>query len=411
MSESTTSKRFPAAPIVAGLILAAVLGLYAFNAANANGETAGQDDSAQTSSDDAATSDSDKAGSDADDRDASSDKDEDGEDEKAPIPVEAIALETGRISSYISATANLVPESEVKILAEWEGRVDRLNVEEGAHIEKGQVLAELARQDGEIALNKAKVKASTSRLAFERAQRLESQELISPEAFDKIALDFEIAGQELAEAEWRFEKTLIRSPFTGRVTERMVQPGQHVRPGDELFTVADFDPLISRIYLPERDVLTLDEGRQVQINLRADAGIAFAGRIRQISPVVDTATGTVKVTIEARAVPTKVRPGAFVRIAIVRDSVPEAVLMPREAVVRELQNAYVFVATDGRAEKRTVTLGLEEDGHVQAISGVAAGENVIVAGQGGLKDGSAVKLIAAESVAGAASGVTLAAAS
>ena len=173
----------------------------------------------------------------------------------------------------------------------------------------------------------------------------------------------------------------------------MVQPGQHVRPGDELFTVADFDPLIARIYLPERDVLTLDEGRSVRISLRADAGIDFEGRIRQISPVVDTATGTVKVTIEARSVPAKVRPGAFVRIDVVRDSIADAVLMPREAVVRELQSAYVFVAKDGVAEKRSVTLGLEEDDHIQAISGIAAGEQVIVAGQGGLKDGSAIKLI------------------
>lgn len=383
-----TKKRLPAVSIVAGVMIAALLGLYAFNAAQANGDTPSSDDAAETA-------DAKGESKDSDDKD-SDDKDSEGEDEKAPIPVEAAAIETGCISSYISATANLVPESEVRILAEWEGRLDKLNVEEGDRIVKGQVLAALAREDGEIALNKAKIKSSTSQHAYERAERLKAQELLSPEAFDKVALDHEIASQELAEAEWKFEKTLIRSPFTGRVTERMVQPGQHVRPGDELFTIADFDPLISRIYLPERDVLTLDEGRAVRISLRADDGIGFEGRIRQISPVVDTATGTVKVTIEARAVPVKVRPGAFVRIDIVRDQVADAVLMPREAVVRELQSAYVFVAKDGLAEKRSVTLGLEEDDHIQALSGVAAGEQIIVAGQGGLKDGSAVKLISAE---------------
>ena len=383
---AATKKRLPAV-IVAGAIIALLLGLYAFNAAQANGDTP---------SDDTATSDATGTTADSDAKDGRDGEDGEGDrddEEKAPIPVEAKAVETGLISSYISATANLVPESEVRILAEWEGRLDRLKVEEGDSVVKGQVLAELARQDGEIALNKAKIKASTSQHAYERAERLKAQELLSPEAFDKIALDHEIASQELAEAQWRFEKTLIRSPFTGRVTERMVQPGQHVRPGDELFTVADFDPLISRIYLPERDVLTLEEGRAVRISLRADAGIDFAGRIRQISPVVDTATGTVKVTIEAREVPAKVRPGAFVRIDVVRDQIADAVLMPREAVVRELQSAYVFVATEGVAEKRSVTLGLEEDDHIQALSGVAAGERIIVAGQGGLKDGSAVKLI------------------
>ncbi len=382
MSDSTSNKRLPTGPIIAGLVLAALLGLYTFNAANANSDTQESDDSAETATN--------ESSSDTTNDDSLDDEDKDKE---APIPVEAAAIETGRISSYISATANLVPESEVRILAEWEGRVDRLNVEEGDRITKGQVLAELARQDGEITLQKAMLKASTSRQAFERAERLKEQALLSPEAFDKVALDFEIATQEQAEAEWQFEKTLIRSPFSGRITERMLQPGQHVRPGDELFTVADFDPLIARIYLPERDVLTLDEGRGVNISLRADNTISFAGRIRQISPVVDTATGTVKVTIEARAVPTKVRPGAFVHIDIVRDTIAEAVLMPRDAVVRELQTAYVFVANDGVAEKRAVTLGLEEDDLIQATSGLALGEAVIVAGQGGLKDGSVIKLI------------------
>ncbi len=393
MTEAT-KKRLPAVSIIAGVIIVTLLSLYAFDAAQANA-----DDGTETAdAENGEAKDSDAKDSDAKDSDDKDSDDKDGEEgedlgEKAPIPVEAAAIETGQISSYLSATANLVPESEVRILAEWEGRLDKLNVEEGDSIAKGQVLARLAHQDGEIALNKARVKSSTSRLAFERAERLKAQELISPEDFDKAALDHEIAAQEMAEAEWRFEKTLIRSPFAGRVTERMVQLGQHVRPGDELFTVADFDPLISRIYLPERDVLTLDEGRAVRISLRADSGIEFEGRIRQISPVVDTATGTVKVTVEARKVPSKVRPGAFVRIDVVRDQIADAVLMPREAVVRELQSAYVFVAKEGVAEKRAVTLGLEEDDHIQATSGVEAGEQIIVAGQGGLKDGSAVKLI------------------
>jgi membrane fusion protein (multidrug efflux system) len=69
------------------------------------------------------------------------------------------------------------------------------------------------------------------------------------------------------------------------------------------------------------------------------------------------------------------------------------VLLPREAIIRELQEAYVFVANGEVAEKRRVALGLEENGRVQVVSGVDAGEQVIVAGQGGLKDGSAIRII------------------
>ncbi len=315
--------------------------------------------------------------------------------EKAPVPVSVASVGLGAVSSYISSTANLVAENEVKVLAEAEGRVAELLVEEGDRVARGQILAQLVKDDAEIAFKKAQLRAANARLAHERASRVVSQDLMSREAFDKIALEDEVAQQELAEAQWRLDKTIIRAPFGGRVTDRVIKPGQHVRPGDALFTVSDFDPLIARIYLPEKDVIGLTAGREVRIRLKASEEMRFQGRIRQISPVVDTATGTVKVTIEATAPPSEVRPGSFVTIDIVRETRPRAVLVPREAVIRELQDAYVFVARGDVAEKRTVSLGLEEAGRIEALSGVSAGDRVIVAGQGGLKDGSPIKIIPA----------------
>jgi membrane fusion protein, multidrug efflux system len=328
---------------------------------------------------------------------ATAEKDKDGKDknggEKAAVPVSVAAIATGPVSSYISATANLVPENEVKVLAEAEGRVADLFVEEGQRIGKGQVLAHLVKDDAEIALKKAQVRLENARINFERAEQEVADHLISREQYDKDYLDHQIAQAELAEAQWRLDKTSIRAPFAGRVTERFMKLGQHIRPGDQLFTVSDFDPLIAKIFLPEKDVYGLKEGREVRITLKANDQARFGGRIRQISPVVDTATGTVKLTVEATAPPAEVRPGAFVTIDIVRTTHSQAVLLPREAVIRELQDAYVFVAADGVAEKRTVALGLEEGGHVEALSGVKAGEQVIVAGQGGLRQGSPIKVI------------------
>lgn len=327
-------------------------------------------------------------------KDAKDSKDSDKEAEKkAPIPVRSVAVEQERISSYISATANLVAENEVKVIAEWEGRLEKLAVEEGDRVATGQVLARLVQKDGEIALSKAKVRAENARIKHDRAKKLSEQQLLSPDEFEKVTLESQIAQQELAEAEWNLEKTSIRAPFAGVITQRMAQPGQHIRPGDELFIVTDFDPLIARVYLPEKDVLALDEGRSVRVALKADESVSVEGRIRQISPVVDTATGTVKVTIEAVDAPAQVRPGAFVRVDVVRESRPLALLLPKEAVVHELQKTYVFVAKDGVAEKRAITLGLEEGVKVEATQGLAAGEQVIIAGQGGLKDGAAIQLL------------------
>lgn len=321
----------------------------------------------------------------------------DGEKEKAPVPVNVAAVSTAPISSYISATANIVAENEVKIVAEADGRVERLFVEEGDFVREGAALATLVRGDAQMLREKARVRASNARIAFNRAKELKGKDLISQGDYEKIVVEKDVAEAELAEAEWRLSKTTIRAPFTGRVTERVISVGQHVRPGESLFTLTDFDPLIARIFLPERDVLTLKEGREVRMTLRASNEVVFSGRIRQISPVVDTSTGTVKVTVEAVRPPDAVRPGAFVTVDIVRETKPNAVRVPREAVIRELRDAHIFIVEGDKARRRDLTLGLEEGEFIEALTGVKPGDKVIVAGQGALRDGALIKVLPAKS--------------
>jgi membrane fusion protein (multidrug efflux system) len=314
------------------------------------------------------------------------------EPEKAAIPVEVAQVREDGVASYISATTNLVPENEVQVLAEWDGRLARLLVEEGQWVEKGQTLAELAQGDAPMAHEKAKVRLQNAELAYERTAKLADEGLVAPQERDKSIMELGVAKQELAEAQWRIEKSRIQAPFSGQVTQRSAQPGQDVRIGDPLFTVSQLTPLVARIYLAEKDVLTLTADRPVRIALKADESIEFRGRIDQISPVVDPATGTVKVTVQAVRPPREVRPGAFVRVDVVKEERPDALVVPKEAVVRELQKTYVFVADADVARKREITLGLEQGAMVQALTGVAAGEQVIVAGQGALEDGTAIKL-------------------
>lgn len=325
---------------------------------------------------------------------AGEDADQADDAAKAAIPVKVARVETGTVSSYLSATANLVAENQVQVMAEAEGRVARLLVDEGDRVERGQVLASLVKDDEEIAYRKAELNFENARLAFRRAEDLSTKDLISREEFDNAKRDFEIAEQEMAEARWLLEKATIRSPFAGQVSERLIQVGQHVRIGDELFQITDADPLVARIYLPEKDVIGLDAARPVRITLNADPSVTFDAAIRHVSPVVDTETGTVKITIEAHAVPGAVRSGSFVTVDVVRERRDGAVLLPREAVVRELKKAHVFVAGDDEtAVRREVELGLEESDLVEVLSGVEAGEQVVVAGQGGLKEGAAIKIL------------------
>ncbi|MCZ6727753.1 MAG: efflux RND transporter periplasmic adaptor subunit [Acidobacteria bacterium] len=317
-------------------------------------------------------------------------------EEKAPVPVEVTEAVAGTVAAYISATANLVAEKDVSVLSEVEGRVTSLSVDEGDSVRRGQVLARLDPSDEQIALKKAQLRSANAELAFERSRDLMAKELISREENDRLTVDYQIAGQELAEADWALAQTVIKSPFDGRVTLREIQLGQHVRPGDKLFQITDFEPLIARIYLSESDIVGLGVGTPVRIQLNANPQTSLSGRIRQISPIVDTATGTVKVTVEAVSPPPEIRPGSFVSIHVVRETHHDVILVPREAVLRELQSSHVFVADGEAAAKRTVTLGIEDSGRVEVLDGLELGDRVIVAGQGGLREGTRVRILGEE---------------
>src|SRR5688572_14532578 len=153
--------------------------------------------------------------------------------EKAPVPVSVAAATVAPISSYLTSTANLVAENEVKILAEAEGRVSSLQVDEGSRVNQGQLLATINPEDARLAYTKAQVRANNARAAYVRAKGLSDQNLISRGDFDKTSMEKDVAESELAEAQWRLGKTSIRAPFTGVITQRPVTHGQHVRPGEE----------------------------------------------------------------------------------------------------------------------------------------------------------------------------------
>jgi membrane fusion protein (multidrug efflux system) len=306
--------------------------------------------------------------------------------EKEPAAVAVHAAELGPISAYTAATANLVAEDEVKIVAETEGKVLRVLVEEGHGVGRGQTLVQIDPADATLAVQKAQIALQNAGSGLTRGEGLSKANLISAQELDKLRFERDLAAHELADTRHRLRKTTVAAPFGGRITVRKVQTGQQVKPGDELFTLADFDPLVARIFLPEREVLDLSVGQSVRLALRAREETRFSGRIRQISPVVDTASGTVKVTVEAVRPPASVRPGAFVTVEVLRETRANAVLVPRPAVIRELQETYVFVQDGKIARKRVVSVGLEEGDRLEIRSGLAAGERVVTAGQGALKD-------------------------
>lgn len=312
--------------------------------------------------------------------------------QEVAVPVQVETPPRGTVSSALSASSTLETDQQADVLSKTDGLITRLLVDEGTPVNRGQVLAELEDAEKRIALQQATLRAEATRREFERAQRTHQDQLISQQEFDRLRNLHELAQAEVESAALNLSYTRIASPFTGRVVDRAVVQGRHVKPGEKLFTVANLSTLIARVYLPEKDVAGLRLGQAAELVLDASGGQRLPGRVSKISPVVDTNTGTVKITVEALAVTPAARPGSYATVRIVTDTHRDALLVPKAAVVREDASDYLFIADGNRAKRCKVTLGYPSDGRIEVVAGLTGRESIVVAGQGSLKDGARVEV-------------------
>ena len=349
------------------------------------------------------------------------------------VPVELAEAGRGSISSYLSSTANLRARRDVEVTTQVDGVVEDLLVEEGDFVERDQLLCELDDRELQINLTLNRQQLAQAKLQLEKSKILRQktavqientkvelnrkdtafkEQLVSEQEVDQLRYTLEeqehderVAASEVKEFGHRVEelearidqgellisRTKIRAPFTGYITERRVELGQTVRNLERLFRLASFSPLYADVYLSERETHRIRSGQRAKVVLGADERGRADARVLRISPVVDESTGTVKVTVELSAATRDYRPGAFVRVDIETDTHVDAVLVPKRAIIEEDGEHYVFTTDGETAHRRKVDLGYESAVEIEVREGVTAGEIVVVAGQGNLKEGSKIR--------------------
>ena len=316
--------------------------------------------------------------------------------EKDPVPaspVEVSEVKDGSISTFLETTTTLEARNQATLVARREGPLVEVVAEEGQWVKAGDLLARLDDKEASLAVDRASLALEVAKREAARADTLHSQGFMSPKEQDDLVLKRRTAEVELEQARYDLGLTRIVAPFAGRVVERGVRLGENVTPGKSCFTVADFDPVRARLYFPERDLPAVKLGQEALVTLDSYPGQVFLAKVTLVNPVVDQSNGTFKVTLELPNPGGALRPGAFARVRLKTGSFANALLLPRRGVMSEDGEDYVFVARGDSAVRVPVKLGAIENDTAQITTGLVRGDRVVTVGQGGLKQGSKIRIV------------------
>ena len=309
----------------------------------------------------------------------------------AAIPVKVEAVERGAIAAYIQTHARLEAERWIEVVARAQGLTTKLAVEEGALVREGDLLATLDEEEMALRVHQVEVGLEQAQSAFERTEALFQRKLVSEEEYDAARHQVENIKVDLREAKLNQTYATIRSPISGVVMIRNIELGDMVRANDSVFTVADLDPLLARIHVPEKRMLHIRPDQEARLAIDAFPERVFSGRIRLINPGVDPQSGTVKVTLEIPA-DGVLKPGMFATVRLITQEHPDALVIPKKALILETDEDDVFVLADSVARRTRVELGFVDGNRVEVRKGLRPGDRVITVGQEGLKDGAAVRI-------------------
>jgi membrane fusion protein, multidrug efflux system len=312
----------------------------------------------------------------------------------APLMVEVAPVRTGVIYEKAEAVGTARANESVTITAKQTGFVANIAFKEGELVKAGQPLVELETRERKAdvdqarnELEQARAGRDDARQKLDRARQLKATGAITQSRVDELDATFRAADARVRGAEARirsFDARLddvrITAPFDGRVGLRQVSVGALLQPGTPITTLDDLSKVRLDFSIPEIFLGKLRDGQRVIARSTAYPGRTFEGMVTVIDTRIDPVSRSVRVNAMFDNADEALRPGLFISVELALDRRENAVIIDEEALVPEGARQFVFVVRDGRAARVEVKLGSRQQGSVEVLEGLKAGENVIVRG-------------------------------
>lgn len=306
--------------------------------------------------------------------------------------VEVAKAEERPFARGLSAVGSLRSDESVVLRPEVAGRIQQIDFKEGEAVRANQVLIRLDDSIPSAELQQARANLALAESQYRRAVDLHGRGFVSQQARDESASTLKVQQAAAALAQAKLDKMTIRAPFAGMVGLRNVSVGDYVNQGQDLAPLEAIDPLKVDFRVPEMYLSKLRVGQSLAVRLDAMPGQERAGQVYAVSPLVDAGGRSILLRATVPNADHVLRPGMFARVQLQFGEDP-ALVVPEAALAPAGQSQYVFRVRDGRAEKIEVSVGERRDGRAEILTGVAAGDQVVIAGLQRLTDGAPVSVV------------------
>lgn len=310
-----------------------------------------------------------------------------------PMPAMAVqvhVLSPAPLDNSFTTTGTLLPNEEVELRSEVSGRVTQLGFQEGAAVSAGQTLVRINDDDLQAQLRKAEAGLKLATDAEARQKQLLEVSGISQETLDATVAQRIGMQAEADNLRALIAKTNIRAPFSGTIGLRSISEGGYVAPSTLIANLKQTSPMKLDFAVPERHGRQMRAGTDVVFTVEGDTA-SYSAEVFAVEPSIDPATRTVRVRARTPNPGGRLIPGSFVKVAVNLGTVPDALTIPAEALIPDIQGQKVMVMKNGQAKSVRVDIGIRTENTVQLIKNVQPGDTVITSALLAVRDGMAVR--------------------
>ena len=314
-------------------------------------------------------------------------EDKAGTAQQAKVQVKIAKVTSEDIPQTETYTATVESDVKNNIAPNTPYRIERIYVDVGDNVRKGQVLVQLDASN----LQQLKLQVENQKIEFGRTSQLYQVGGASKAEYDNAKLQLDVLSTQLRQL---MQNTQLVAPISGVVTARNYDDGDMYSQGQPVLTIEQTNPVKVMVNISEVYYKQVFKGMPVDIELDAYEGETFYGKVTIVYPTVEQNTHTFPVEVTISNPNQKVRPGMFAR-ATVNFGDKNHVLVPDEALVKQIGagDRYVYVYKGGKVSYNKVELGKHIGTKYEILSGVNPGDDVVIAGQSRLANGKEVEVV------------------